>query len=152
MIGSFATKAKDAVDRLRAAGHKVGLIRPFMLRPFPEADLRQALAGKSGIAVIDQNLAPGRGGVLYGEVTSVLYGLHRQPGAVLSYIGGLGGRDIAMEEFFQITADVAAAVAAGTNPAPRLLYTQSELTDMRKMQAVAHVEATGVITGEEVAS
>ena len=152
MIGSFATKAKDAVDRLRAAGHKVGLIRPFMLRPFPEADLRQALAGKSGIAVIDQNLAPGRGGVLYGEVTSVLYGLHRQPGAVLSYIGGLGGRDIAMEEFFQITADVAAAVAAGTNPAPRLLYTQNELTDMRKMQAVAHVEATGVITGEEVAS
>ncbi|MDP7546575.1 MAG: pyruvate synthase [Alphaproteobacteria bacterium] len=148
MIGSFATKAKEAVDRLRDAGHKVGLVRPFMLRPLPEADLRTALEGKSGIAVIDQNLAPGRGGVLHGEVTSVLYGPRTGPATVLSYIGGLGGRDIGAEEFFQIAADVRAAVASGTNPAPRLLYTQSELGDMRKMQAVAHREAAG----EELAS
>jgi pyruvate ferredoxin oxidoreductase alpha subunit len=140
MIGSFATKAKDAVDRLRDAGHKVGLVRPFMLRPLPEADLRNALDGKSGIAVIDQNLAPGRGGILYGEVTSVLYGPRPRPATVLSYVGGLGGRDIAIEEFFQITADVRAAIASGTTPAPRLLYTQSELKEMRSLQAAARVE------------
>ena len=148
MIGSFATKAKEAVDRLRDVGHKVGLVRPFMLRPLPEADLRAALDGKAGIAVIDQNLAPGRGGILHGEVTSVLYGLKTRPAALLSYIGGLGGRDIGAEEFFQIAADVRAAIASGATPAPRLLYTQSELTDMRKMQAVAHVEAAE----EELAS
>jgi pyruvate ferredoxin oxidoreductase alpha subunit len=148
MIGSFATKAKEAVDRLRDAGHKVGLVRPFMLRPLPETDLRKALNGKSGIAVIDQNLAPGRGGILHGEVTSVLYGTRKEPAAVLSYIGGLGGRDIGAEEFFQIAADVRTAIADGTTPAPRLLYTQGELRDMRKMQAVAHVEAAG----EELAS
>ena len=143
MIGSFATKARDAVDRLRDAGHKVGLVRPFMLRPLPEEDLRAALGGKSGIAVIDQNLAPGRGGVLHAEVTSVLYALRQRPPVVLSYIGGLGGRDIAIEELFQITADVRAASASGSVPAPRLLYTRRELEDMRKMQAVAHVEAAG---------
>ncbi len=148
MIGSFATKAKDAVNRLRDAGHKVGLVRPFMLRPLPEADLSAALVGKAGIAVIDQNLAPGRGGILHGEVTSVLYGSPTQPAKVLSYIGGLGGRDIAIEEFFQIASDVRAAVAVGTTPAPRLLYTQSELMEMRKLQAAAHAEATGEATAE----
>ncbi len=141
MIGSFATKAKDAVDRLRQAGEKVGLVRPFMLRPFPEADLRAALAGKRGLAVIDQNLAPGRGGVLHGEVTSALFGAQGKPPVVLSYIGGLGGRDIVTEEFFQIAADTRAAADQGHAPASRLLYTETELTEMRKLQAAAHVEA-----------
>ena len=30
MIGAFATKAKDAVDRLREAGWKIGLVRPLL--------------------------------------------------------------------------------------------------------------------------
>ena len=64
----------------------------------------------------------------------------------------LRGRDIAIEEFFQITEDVAAATASGSNPAPRLLYTESELKDMRKMQAMAHAEATENTSGKEVAS
>ena len=37
MIGSFATKGKEAVDRLREAGTKVGLVRPRLIRPFPPA-------------------------------------------------------------------------------------------------------------------
>ena len=45
MIGSFATKAKDAVERLRAAGERVGLLRPRLLRPWPHEELRRRLAG-----------------------------------------------------------------------------------------------------------
>jgi pyruvate ferredoxin oxidoreductase alpha subunit len=140
MIGSFATKAKEAVDRLRDAGQKVGLVRPFMLRPFPDADLRAALVGRRGVAVIDQNLAPGRGGILHGEVTSALFGGQAKPPMVLSYIGGLGGRDIVTEEFFQIASDTRAAADQGRTPAPRLLYTRTELIEMRKLQAAAHAE------------
>jgi pyruvate ferredoxin oxidoreductase alpha subunit len=33
MMGSFATKAKEAVDRLRDAGWAIGLLRPRLLRP-----------------------------------------------------------------------------------------------------------------------
>ena len=36
MMDCFATKAKDAVDRLRDSGIKIGLLRPRLLRPFPE--------------------------------------------------------------------------------------------------------------------
>lgn len=145
MIGSFATKAMDAVDRLRDAGHKVGLVRPFLLRPYPEAELRAALSGKAAVIVVDQNLAPGRGGILHGEVTSTLYGQPGAPAAVLSYIGGLGGRDIGAEEFFEMAAEARTAAASGQTPPPRLLYTETELREIRKLQAVAHVERAGKV-------
>ncbi len=39
MIGFFATKAKAAIDSMRMAGHRVGLVRPRLLRPFPDKDI-----------------------------------------------------------------------------------------------------------------
>jgi len=139
MTGSFSTKAMDAVDRLREAGWRVGLVRPRMLRPFPEALLRQRLLNKKAVAVIDQNLSMGKGGVLYTETLSALYG---HPGApvVLSYIGGLGGRDIGPDEFYAMAEEMRAAGESGVVPEPRLLYRQSELHQLRSLQAVAQVE------------
>ena len=136
MIGAFATKAMDAVDRLREAGIAAGLVRPRLLRPYPAAALQRALAGKRAVAVIDQDLSVGKGGVLHGELASVLYG---QPDAPLlaSYVGGLGGRDISAEEFFQIARELQDAVLAGRVPPPRLLYTAGELRQMRNLQAIA---------------
>jgi pyruvate ferredoxin oxidoreductase alpha subunit len=139
MIGSFATKAKEAVDRLREAGKKAGLVRPRLLRPFPAAPLRQALAGRKGVAVIDQNLSPGKGGILQAELASVLYGMAGAPPILASFVGGLGGRDISSEEFFEIYQMVQQAVAAKATPEPRLLYTEEELRAIRKMQNVAGV-------------
>jgi pyruvate ferredoxin oxidoreductase alpha subunit len=140
MIGSFATKAKDAVDRLRDAGWRIGLVRPRLLRPFPAEDLRQALAGKKGVAVIDQNLSLGKGGILHAELASVLYGQAGAPAILASFIGGLGGRDISPEEFYEIAAETRRAAEQGVTPEPRLLYSDSELRQMRKLQAIAHAQ------------
>jgi pyruvate ferredoxin oxidoreductase alpha subunit len=139
MMGSFATKAQAAVDRLRDAGQAVGLVRPRLLRPFPEAQLQRALAGKRGVAVIDQNLSMGKGGVLHTELASALYGRPDAP-ALLGFVGGLGGRDIAPEEFFAMAEQARRAADSGETPPPRLLYTESELREVRKLQAVARVE------------
>ncbi|MEW6388050.1 MAG: pyruvate synthase [Thermodesulfobacteriota bacterium] len=138
MIGSFATKAREAVDRLRDAGRAVGLVRPRLLRPYPEAQLREALAGKRGVAVIDQNLSMGKGGVLYTELASALYG-QKQP-VLVSFIGGLGGRDITPEEFFEMAAVTRQAAQEGQAPPPRLLYTEEELREVRKLQTIAQAE------------
>jgi len=139
MMGSFATKAKAAVDRLREAGWPIGLVRPRLLRPLPVAALQQALAGKRAVAIIDQNLSMGMGGVLYSEVAMALYG---QAGAPLlaSFVGGLGGRDIAANEFYEMARVLRDAAEAGRAPPPRLLYTQNELREVRKLQAIAQVE------------
>jgi pyruvate ferredoxin oxidoreductase alpha subunit len=139
MIGSFATKAKAAVDRLREAGVKIGLVRPRLIRPFPEARLREILCGKRGVAVIDQNLSLGKGGVLFAELASALYGLQKTP-VLVSFIGGLGGRDISPEEFYEMAAVTRQAADDGQAPPPRLLYTETELREVRKLQAIAHVE------------
>jgi len=139
MIGSFATKAKDAVDHLREAGWRIGLVRPRLLRPYPEDALRRALLGKRAVVVIDQNLSMGKGGVLHAELTSVLCGRSGAPMA-LSFIGALGGRDLALEEFFAMAQAARQALKDGVPPPPRLLYTAGELREVRKLQAIAHVE------------
>ena len=140
MMGCFATKAKAAVDSLRKADWKIGLLRPRLFRPYPAEKIRQLLAGKKGVAVIDQNLSTGKGGILYSELTSVLYGHHDAPSILASFIGGLGGRDISQEEFFEIAKCLKQAVKLDDTPVPRLLYTADELRQIHKLQAIAHVE------------
>jgi pyruvate ferredoxin oxidoreductase alpha subunit len=140
MMGSFATKAREAVDRLREAGQPVGLLRPRLLRPFPVDAIAAALRGVAGVAVIDQNLSMGQGGVLHTELAAALYGRPGAPPVLTSFIGGLGGREIAPEEFYQIAELTRRAAKTGDIPPPRLLYTEDELREIRKLQSVALVE------------
>ncbi|MCP5041996.1 MAG: pyruvate synthase [bacterium] len=140
MMGSFSTKARAAVDALRDAGERVGLVRPRLLRPFPTADLRSALAGKRAVAVIDQNLSPGGGGWLHGELASALYGVEGAPRVLTSFIGGLGGRDIPASEFFEIASVTRKAADEGVTPEPRLLLREEELREVRKLHAIAYHE------------
>ena len=77
---------------------------------------------------------------VYAELTSALYAKPQAPPIIASFIGGLGGRDISAEEFYEIAAEMRKAVANGVTPAPRLLYSRDELRELRKLQAVAHAE------------
>lgn len=140
MMGCFATKAKDAVIQLRKAGVKIGLMRPRMVRPFPAQAIASALSGKRGVAVIDQNLSMGKGGVLHAELTSVLYGVKDAPAIVASFIGGLGGRDISQAEFFQMAEILGKAVKTGITPPPKLLYSEQEYKELKKLRVIAQVE------------
>jgi pyruvate ferredoxin oxidoreductase alpha subunit len=139
MVGSFSTKARDAVDSLRAAGWKIGLLRPRLFRPFPRAQIRELLQGRRAVAVIDQNISMGMGGVLHSEFASALYGATGAP-ILASYIGGLGGRDISQQEFFAIADELLQAYERGEPPPARMLYTEAELTEIRKLQAIAQAE------------
>lgn len=140
MMGSFATKAHDAVDSLRQAGWKVGLARIRLFRPFPREQIRQLLRGRRAVAVIDQNISMGMGGVLHSEVATALYAMKEAPAVLASYIGGLGGRDISQEEFFEMINELRLACDKGEILPPRLLYSQNELTEIRKLQAIAQAE------------
>jgi pyruvate ferredoxin oxidoreductase alpha subunit len=100
MINSFASMGKAEVRRLREMYHvRIGLLRPRLLRPFPHHDIQRALAGRKAVAVIDQNISVGKGGILYNEIASALYGLPERPPLLLSFIGGLGGRRFRPEDF-----------------------------------------------------
>ena len=62
------------------------------------------------------------------------------PPTLVSFVAGLGGRDIADEEFFEMAAVTKRAIDKDETPPPRLLYTEAELREVRKLQAIAHVE------------
>ena len=95
-MGANTTIARAAVKALRARGKRIGLLRLRLVRPFPEEDLRKALSGLDAVGVVDQNLAPGRGGILHPEVKAALCD-YRIP--VSSFIISLGGKHISQKEF-----------------------------------------------------
>ncbi len=142
MSNAFATKGKAAVQRFRERGIPLGLLRLRVIRPFPVQSIVTALTGRKAVAVIDQNLSVGFGGITYGEIASALYGGKDSP-LLLSYVGGLGGKDISVAEFDQILEDLQQSVATGHVPPPRLLYTDLEAAQMEKFLQIAGKEERG---------
>lgn len=138
MTNAFASKGKAAVDAARADGRKVGLLRLRVIRPWPTDAIRRALEGRRAVAVLDQNLAPGQGGVLYQEIAACLYHGARRPRAICSFIGGLGGKNISAGEFQAVFEQAAEAGTRGSAHGPVLLYTDSEQREMERMQYLAH--------------
>jgi pyruvate ferredoxin oxidoreductase alpha subunit len=139
MSNAFATKGKAAVQRLRARGIRAGLLRLRVLRPFPAAAIVAALEGRQAVAVLDQNLAAGLGGITYQEIAAALYASPRRP-PLLSVIGGLGGKDISDAEFEAVWRDLQRAAAGEPVPGPRLLYTQAEQARMQTLLQIAGKE------------
>jgi pyruvate ferredoxin oxidoreductase alpha subunit len=138
MSNAFASKGKAAVDQARARGRKVGLLRLRVVRPWPGAAVAAALRGRRGVAVLDQNLAPGLGGILFQEVAASLYHEPARPRALCSYVGGLGGKDISQAEFEAIFAQTEEAGARGQGIGPVLLYREDERREMEKLLTIAH--------------
>ncbi|MDY4193664.1 MAG: pyruvate ferredoxin oxidoreductase [Bariatricus sp.] len=98
MIGSAAGTTKDAIDKLRAAGVKAGLLKIRLYRPFPAEEIAEALKHVKAIAIMDR--AEGysnHGGPLGADVMAALFRAHSQALAV-NYIYGLGGRDVRVED------------------------------------------------------
>lgn len=139
MSNTFATKGKAAVERWRSQGKKVGLLRLRVLRPFPAQAITAALAGRKAVAVVDQNLAPGLGGITYQEIVTALYHEKTRP-PVVSLIGGLGGKDISDTEFDVALTDMERAAAGDVRLGPRLLYTKAEQERMRALLRIAGKE------------
>ncbi|MEI8191333.1 MAG: pyruvate ferredoxin oxidoreductase [candidate division NC10 bacterium] len=98
LLGSTAGTAKMVVDAMRKEGHKVGLIKLRVFRPFPYAELAAVLGRVKAVAVMDRSDGlTSYGGPLFDHVRSTLYDLERKPRTV-NYIYGLGGRDITLED------------------------------------------------------
>jgi pyruvate ferredoxin oxidoreductase alpha subunit len=84
------------------------------------------------------------GGVLHAELAGTLYGAPDAPPVLASFVGGLGGRDIGAEEFYEIARVTREAAHEGRTPEPRLLYTARELREVRKLQAIAAAERSEI--------
>ncbi len=101
-IGSMTGAGKEAVDQARAAGEKVGLVKVKTFRPFPLEAFQEALSGVKAVGVVDRSVSFGWGtGPVFQELLSALYLAGRVIPAV-SFIGGLAGADITIEDFGRV--------------------------------------------------
>lgn len=96
--GSFSTTARMAVDEMREEGKKVGHIHLRLWRPFPFNEIRKTLRNKEIVIVFDRCISFGMGGPVASEIKSAMYHEKDRP-MIISFIGGLGGRDVFPEDF-----------------------------------------------------
>jgi pyruvate ferredoxin oxidoreductase alpha subunit len=108
VLSSTAGTTRVVVDRLRAQGLKVGLLKPRVFRPFPAKELAEALAHVQVVGVMDRSISFGsmdNAGPLFLELCAAtrIYG-GSMP--IVNYIFGLGGRDILPREIEQVFRDL----------------------------------------------
>jgi pyruvate ferredoxin oxidoreductase alpha subunit len=141
MTNSFSSMGKAAVKRLRQQGNRIGLARLRMIRPFPHGEIQRLLRGRKGVAVVDQNISVGKGGILFSEIASALYGLADRPPVLLSFIGGLGGRRFCSGEFDTMLARLQRpGPGLETMAEPNLLFSADECRSVGRFFSIAQQE------------
>ena len=100
-LGSISGLVEEAIDDLRLAGKKFGLIRIRYMRPFPDMEIAFALKNAKAICVLEKDISFGAEGTVYTNVNSVLQKSNYKIPS-LNYIGGLGGKDISYQEILDI--------------------------------------------------
>src|SRR5574337_1014354 len=102
-MGTISLPIKVGIRNLRAKGKKVGLVRLRWFRPFPTERLVAALSKAKAIGVIDRNYSfgsPFGSGVVANEIRAAMYNADKRP-PLLSFICGLGGREVTLEDVYQ---------------------------------------------------
>jgi pyruvate ferredoxin oxidoreductase alpha subunit len=93
-LSSTAGTAKDVAKKLRKKGKKVGIIKPWVYRPFPTESIMNSVENIKVLAVLDRACSFGApSNALCSDLLATLY----QKGKdlkVFNAVYGLGGRDI----------------------------------------------------------
>ena len=114
IIGSSAGTAREAIKQLRAQGKKVGMIKIRSFRPFPAEEIADALKNVKAFAAMDKDDSfNAHCGPIFAETAASLYanGVFGPKG--ISYIYGLGGRDVRVESIQHVFADLEKIVETG---------------------------------------
>jgi pyruvate ferredoxin oxidoreductase alpha subunit len=97
-MGTICETASIAVDQMREAGEKVGLVEIRLWRPLPADDIRKALAGADHVIVLDRAITLGGASApVASEIRAVMYHEPNKP-KIHSMIAGLGQRDVTPED------------------------------------------------------
>ena len=102
IIGSAAGTTKDAVDRMRANGDRVGLIKVRSFRPFPGEEIAASLKKCKAVAVMDRSEAfSTNGGPLGAETMQAMY-TGKCDALAIDIMYGIGGRDVRVEDMMNV--------------------------------------------------
>ena len=111
-LGSISGLVEQVVDSLREGGVKAGVLRIRYMRPFPEKEITETLKNVKAAAVLEKDISFGAEGTVFTNVNSAL----KKAGLNLpcvNYIGGLGGKDISVEEVKKIFEELESVPESG---------------------------------------
>ncbi len=114
-MGTLALPVRVAVRQMREQGIKVGFVRIKWFRPFATEEIRECLSRFKAIGVVDRDYSfgsPDFGGVLYNDIRAALYDSEKKP-LVISFIAGLGGREVRGQNVIEMKDVMYEALAAG---------------------------------------
>ena len=94
-MGSVVGTLKDWADARRAKGEKIGILKLRCYRPFPQDELRAALAKAKNVIVMEKAVSMGGYGIVGAELRAAMYGQPTAPKIACAVVG-LGGRDVTM--------------------------------------------------------
>jgi len=117
-MGTLSMPVRVVVRKLREQGQKVGFVRIRWFRPFDFERLGKLLERFGAIGVIDRDFSMGspyNSGVLANEIRATLYNQKRRP-PVLSFIVGLGGREVTITGVTEMIGKVQKAAETGVAP------------------------------------
>jgi pyruvate ferredoxin oxidoreductase alpha subunit len=97
-MGSVVGTIKELIDRLEEEGKNVGLLQICSYRPFPRYEVYNALKDKMNIVVLEKSISLGRGGILASDVRWSFPKAEKKDRNISSFIAGLGGRNIPMDD------------------------------------------------------
>jgi pyruvate/2-oxoacid:ferredoxin oxidoreductase alpha subunit len=119
MMGSICGTARYAIDIMRRAGRKVGLLKVRSYRPFPHEKIAEVVDQSSAgaVVVLDRMNA----NALRDEVRSALYPLDKRP-LVLGYICGLNGRDVSPYNMIDFATNAFEALEKGKVENDQIMY------------------------------
>ncbi len=115
-MGALVGEASEAADALREKGVKAGVVGVRVYRPFPAAELYEALRGRHAVAVIEKAISYGYEGALMSEIKAAFYGKDGPAPVISNYIVSLGGKDVSATELIQVAGESIAAAKSGTAP------------------------------------
>jgi pyruvate ferredoxin oxidoreductase alpha subunit/oxalate oxidoreductase subunit alpha len=113
--GAHALTCRHAIKRLRSQGLKIGMAKLRFVRPWPTEDVAAALSKVKAVGVVETSTSYGgamRGGNLIHEVRASLYELPTRP-LVTSFMAGLGGEVVKIEDFEYMAKQLARAIQQG---------------------------------------
>jgi pyruvate ferredoxin oxidoreductase alpha subunit len=90
-LGSVLGTIEEVVDDLRDEGVSVGVLGITCFRPWPVAEVREALGHAKRVIVVEKAFAVGAGGIVGQNTRDATRGL---PVEVYDVVAGLGGRPI----------------------------------------------------------
>lgn len=106
IMGGMSGLAKEVAKEFWEKGHKVGVLKVRLFRPFPAKEVERVLSGIEKIAVLDRSLGFGDYPPLCSSVLNALFENKNKKRKVGSYVYGLGGSEIKKAGFKKVFSEL----------------------------------------------